>query len=154
MENSIKSFLKNFPFLNIFMMSNGNIIAEDTEFTGDLICQHSVTIHGKVKGSIQSEKTVIVRTTANIEGNIKAAKVIIQGKVNGDVFAKSKIAIQENATVTGRLDAPAIDTDKNASVQTERIDKQETIEEPIVIDPEITGIIATSRPKVNSKTWF
>ena len=88
-----------------------------TQLSGELRCENTIRIDGRVKGEIRCEKTVIVGQAASIEAAIQADTVVISGEVKGDISAKRKITLESTARVTGDLATPGIVIEEGAKLE-------------------------------------
>lgn len=89
-------------------MSNGsskNILSSDVEIKGNLKFSNELTFEGKIDGEIQTEGTLNLGDSANVNGNITAQTVIVRGKVNGNITAKEKVEIKTKAELFGDIRA-------------------------------------------------
>jgi cytoskeletal protein CcmA (bactofilin family) len=88
-----------------------------TQLSGELRCEETIRIDGRVKGEIRCEKTVIVGQAARVEATIQADSVAISGEVKGDITAKRKITLESTARVTGDLATPGIVIEEGAKLE-------------------------------------
>ncbi|MGL4344355.1 MAG: bactofilin family protein [Cellulosilyticaceae bacterium] len=84
------------------------LIAMDVELTGDLVCEKSIRIEGKIKGNISSKGKVIIGEKALIEGNIHAKSIVVYGKIEGNVEVQDSLEIMETGELYGELIAPKL----------------------------------------------
>ena len=90
------------------------ILGKGSTFEGKLTFEGTVRIDGRFAGEIQTNGTLIVGESAQVEANIQAAKVIIEGEVRGDVSAGESLAIQSPAKVRGNLSTPSLNIESGA----------------------------------------
>jgi len=83
-------------------------LGPDTAFEGKLSFQGGVRIDGRFKGEIQTEGSLIVGQSGEIEADIKASRVLIGGAVRGDIVAEEKIEILCPAKVFGNIEASIV----------------------------------------------
>jgi cytoskeletal protein CcmA (bactofilin family) len=76
------------------------VIEPDITFTGNIRFAKPFMIRGKVKGNIDASSDLVVDSSAVVEADIKADRVLIKGKVKGNVAAKKMVFV----TATGSLD--------------------------------------------------
>jgi len=85
------------------------ILGHESSFEGNLVFHGGrVRIDGKFKGEINTDSTLIVGDSAQIEGILKVGTVIITGDVNGDIIAKTSVAIEAPAKVRGKIVTPEL----------------------------------------------
>ena len=90
------------------------ILGKGSSFEGKLTFEGTVRIDGRFSGEIQTEGTLIVGETADVQANIRASTVIVQGKVSGDVSATESLSIQSPAKVRGNLVTPNLMIEKGS----------------------------------------
>jgi cytoskeletal protein CcmA (bactofilin family) len=82
------------------------ILGKGSRFEGKLTFEGTVRIDGRFSGEIQTEGTLIIGDSAEVEANIFACTVVVMGKVQGDILASESLKIQAPAKVTGNLSTP------------------------------------------------
>jgi len=80
-----------------------NVLSSDVEIKGNLKFTGELTFEGKLDGDIQTEGTLNLGDTAQVNGNISAQTVVVRGKVNGNINAKEKIEIKSKAELFGDI---------------------------------------------------
>ena len=76
---------------------------------GELTSNEDVTVDGRVDGQlIVRDALLIVGERAQIQANIRGARIVIRGLVSGAVSASDRIELTPTATVTGSLSANRI----------------------------------------------
>lgn len=84
------------------------IIGKSFIIDGEVSSSDQLVIQGTVKGTIQSDESVVVDSGAIVEAQIKSPEVEISGRLIGNVLASSKVELKENSHVVGNLKAPSI----------------------------------------------
>ena len=82
------------------------ILGKGSRFEGKLTFEGTVRIDGRFSGEIQTEGTLIIGDSADVQANIFASTVVVKGTVKGDVVASESLKIQAPAKVTGNLATP------------------------------------------------
>jgi cytoskeletal protein CcmA (bactofilin family) len=82
------------------------ILGKGSWFEGKLTFEGTVRIDGRFSGEIQTDGTLIIGESAEVQANIRASTVVVQGKIQGDVTASESLAIQAPAKVMGNLSTP------------------------------------------------
>ena len=90
------------------------ILGKGSSFEGKLTFEGTVRIDGRFSGEIQTEGTLIVGESAEVQANIRASTVLIKGDVRGDVTAKESLTIQAPAKVHGNLATPNLMIEKGS----------------------------------------
>ncbi len=80
------------------------IIPRGTNVTGRIIGNDSVHLDGYYQGDIKVNNIVILGTTGELYGDIKAQRVIINGHFQGDIIADS-VEILEKGKCEGKIQA-------------------------------------------------
>ena len=81
-----------------------SLIAAGAELNGDLQFHGAVQVDGRVCGNLQaSEGMVRVSAEGQVEGEIRAPRVVINGEVIGDVYASEHLELGSRARVCGTL---------------------------------------------------
>ena len=93
------------------------VIGAGTEFVGDLTTKDTTRIDGVIRGNIQSEGTVIIVTSGQVEGNINAVEVSIAGMIKGDMTAQNRIEILSSAHIEGNITTKSLCIDEHAVFQ-------------------------------------
>src|SRR5262245_22247131 len=81
------------------MVAPSTSVDASSELEGRLRSKQTVRIDGRVKGEVESEKTVLVGESAKVFASIAADEVQIAGVVEGDIAARRKITLQRTAIV-------------------------------------------------------
>ncbi|CAN5200538.1 polymer-forming cytoskeletal protein [soil metagenome] len=79
------------------------IVGAHVELTGSLHNQGSIQIHGRIKGDIVSNASVMVGETAIVTGPITAKFVEVAGQVIGSINAEQHIELQGKSIVKGDI---------------------------------------------------
>lgn len=79
------------------------IIGSETVFEGTVTTKSPMRVDGVVKGDIDSVNTVIVGSTGEINGTVKANDLYIAGTVNGDVEVSGKTEFVSGGYLHGNL---------------------------------------------------
>lgn len=90
------------------------ILGKGSWFEGKLTFEGTVRIDGRFSGEIQTEGTLIIGESAEVQANIRASAVVVKGKVEGDVSASESLTIQSPARVTGNLATPNLMIEKGS----------------------------------------
>ena len=75
---------------------------------GDLTCNSSIRIDGKVTGNIITQKLIIVGEKAEIKGDLNSKNVIVFGKLEGNVIA-GEVQIKKSGIINGDISVQAIE---------------------------------------------
>lgn len=103
------------------------ILGKGSKFDGKLTFEGTVRIDGRFSGEIQTDGTLIIGESAEVEANIRAATVFVQGRVRGDVSASESLSIQAPARVQGNLVTPNLMIEKGSFFEGHCTMSQESI---------------------------
>ena len=96
------------------------LISKDSEIIGDINFSGDLEIQGKVKGNIiaksDSNATVRVVEGGQVNGEIRAPKIIVNGDVSGDVHCSEHVELAAQAKVEGNVNYNLIEMVKGAQV--------------------------------------
>ncbi len=93
-----------------------NIISEGTQIEGEVTFDHSIRIHGTLKGNVKAKEgsSLILGESAVVEGDIQADTIFINGYVKGNIQALTKIQISGTGRVIGNVCAPTVNIEFGA----------------------------------------
>lgn len=94
-----------------------SVIGPGMEIVGDIKCDGTVRVEGKVKGSIKATKSVVVGKGGTITGDIETQDVVVAGTVDGTVSGASRVELQETCRVQGDIRSRRIKLDEGGRVE-------------------------------------
>lgn len=94
-----------------------SILAAGTRVVGAMVSNGTIKIEGKVEGSVQAERRVVVGSTGCVEGDIDTHEATIGGRVKGSVLARSKAIMLSEGVLDGNVTAPVIRIDEGARIE-------------------------------------
>ena len=97
----------------------GNLTAfidQGSEFEGKLCFKDTVRIDGTFRGEIESENTLIVGETGQIQATICSTCVVISGHVDGDILSSEQVVLHKTATVDGDITTPSLVMEEGATL--------------------------------------
>jgi cytoskeletal protein CcmA (bactofilin family) len=84
-------------------------IGTTIRINGELTCDEPLRIDGRVTGNILlREAELTVGKAAQVDADVRSARVLVLGTVNGNVAATERIELGESANVTGSLSADRV----------------------------------------------
>lgn len=98
-----------------FMEDSSTQIGQSVTIRGNISGDESLTVYGRIEGSIQLEETLHIAQSGIVKADIKVQHVIISGVVVGNVEASDTIELLEDARVVGDLQSPRIQITDGAS---------------------------------------
>ncbi|MDH3732625.1 MAG: polymer-forming cytoskeletal protein [Gemmatimonadota bacterium] len=94
-----------------------SVIGPGMEIVGDIKCDGTVRIEGKVKGAIRATKSVVVGQGGQVSGDIETQDVVVAGTVDGTVAGASRVELQETCKVQGDIRSRRIKLDEGGRVE-------------------------------------
>lgn len=96
------------------------LIGQKAMFKGDLEFTGGLRVDGHIKGNViarnDSNSTVVVSESGEIEGNITVPHVIINGTVNGNIKSGGRVELQSKAKISGDVHYKAVEMELGASI--------------------------------------
>jgi cytoskeletal protein CcmA (bactofilin family) len=80
-----------------------NILNAGTKIQGDLSSEGDLRIDGNLKGNIDVKAKLVLGTSANVEGYIKAINCDVSGIVIGNIFVSELLTIKASAKIMGDI---------------------------------------------------
>jgi len=96
-----------------------NMISEGTTLEGTLKTKSDIRVAGTVDGEANAKGKVIVASTGNIQGNIKAADADIAGKVDGEIKVADKLVLRKSALIEGNIYTQTLLVEEGAQINGE-----------------------------------
>ncbi len=84
------------------------MIGPQTKITGEISGDEDVEIAGRLEGTINLGKTVLIAQGARVDAKVHAKTVIIAGQVKGDVSADERVELLPSASLEGNIKGPKI----------------------------------------------
>ena len=82
------------------------ILAEDVEFTGELIFERSLLVKGRINGKITVSGTLYVDEHASVSARVEVERLRCKGTIKGDVLVRSGVELYSTADVAGDVATP------------------------------------------------
>lgn len=94
------------------------VIGENTRFEGNIFCDGSVRIDGKVEGDINSSGgDVLIGTKAHVKGNIIANNLQLSGTIEGNIQVAGMLRISSTGRLYGDIQVRNFVSDEGAIFQ-------------------------------------
>jgi cytoskeletal protein CcmA (bactofilin family) len=79
------------------------------ELNGEIRFKDMLRVNGHIAGKVTSEKgTLIVDSSALVDGDIDAGVVVVSGVVNGDVIGRERVELGPAGVINGNISTRAI----------------------------------------------
>ncbi|WP_419165929.1 bactofilin family protein [Candidatus Palauibacter sp.] len=92
------------------------MIAPGMTVLGDIRCEGTVRVEGKVEGSVQASKSVVVGKKGQVVGDIETQDVVVAGSVQGTVMGASRVELQETCHIDGDIRSRRIKLDEGGQI--------------------------------------
>ena len=95
--------VKDTDFFDLEEDAFDTIMGDDISFTGNIKMKKTFMIRGKVNGNIESESDLVVDTSAIVNADIKADRVLVRGVVKGNVVGSKLIFVTSTGSIDGDI---------------------------------------------------
>ena len=89
-------------------------LGSDALFKGTLSFEGTVRIDGKFEGTVQTNDTLVIGETGDMQADIDVGILVCKGKLKGTVVASKKIEMHPASKIIGNLQTPALDIELGA----------------------------------------
>lgn len=93
---------------------DGSTLGERVHVNGTIVCEESLSILGKVEGTIHARQDLTIVKGADVRAVIHGRKVNVQGTVTGDVHATEVVVLGPSASLTGNIRTPSLQIQEGA----------------------------------------
>lgn len=80
-----------------------SIVAPGMKITGDCETEGTLRVEGRVEGSIEAGKAVVIGEDGMVVGDIVTQDVVVAGRVRGSITAESRVELQATCHVEGDI---------------------------------------------------
>jgi len=88
--------------------SSLSIIAAGTSIDGDIETEGVIRVEGRVEGSINAGRQVLIGRQGEVRGDITTREAVVGGKVEGTISATERLEVQSTSVITGDINTRAI----------------------------------------------
>lgn len=96
------------------------LIGQKAVFKGDLEFSGGLRVDGQIKGNViardESNSTVVVSESGEVEGNITVPHVVVNGTINGNIKSGGRVELQSKARINGDVHYKAVEMELGASI--------------------------------------
>ena len=89
-------------------------LGSDALFKGTLSFEGTVRIDGKFEGTVQTNDTLVIGETGDMQADIDVGILVCKGKLKGTVLAAKKIEMHPASKITGNVKTPAVSIELGA----------------------------------------
>ena len=83
--------------------SNQNVIAQGTQFVGDLTSEGGFRIDGKVEGNVKTPGKIVVGKSGFIKGTLEGTDAYFEGKFSGKLLLSGTLTLKDSAHIEGEV---------------------------------------------------
>ncbi|WP_420449444.1 bactofilin family protein [Candidatus Palauibacter sp.] len=94
-----------------------SVVAPGMTILGDVMCDGTVRVEGKIEGSIKATKSVVVGKDGRITGDIETQDVVVAGTVVGTVVGASRVELQETCRIEGDIRSRCVKLDEGGQIE-------------------------------------
>ena len=84
------------------------VIAPSVRVEGDFVSEGNVRIEGEVKGSISTERDLIVGENAKITAGVQARNAVIAGELHGNLRVFDRLELASTARIFGDIQSKVL----------------------------------------------
>ena len=89
-------------------------LGSDALFKGTLSFEGTVRIDGKFEGKVNTNDTLVIGETGDMQADVRVGTLVCKGKLNGTVEASKKIEMHPASKITGDIQTPALSIELGA----------------------------------------
>ena len=94
-----------------------SVVAPGMTILGDVKCDGTVRVEGKIEGSIKATKSVVVGKGGRITGDIETQDVVVAGTVVGTVVGASRVELQETCKIEGDIRSRRVKLEEGGQIE-------------------------------------
>lgn len=80
-----------------------SIIGPGMKVEGDCSTEGTIRVEGRVEGSVQADKAVVVGSDGIVVGDVRTQDAVVAGRVEGSIVAESRLELQAGSRVQGDI---------------------------------------------------
>jgi cytoskeletal protein CcmA (bactofilin family) len=80
-----------------------NMVANTTEFNGDLVTDSDIKFDGKLEGKLITKNKLVLGKEGKIKGEVRCKSAVISGQIEGKIFVEEIIKLEASAQIDGEL---------------------------------------------------
>ena len=89
-------------------------LGSDALFKGTLDFEGTVRIDGKFEGTVNTNDTLVIGETGDIQAEVEVGTLVCKGKLKGNVVASKQIEMHAASRITGNVRTPALNIELGA----------------------------------------
>lgn len=87
---------------------NVSVIGPTLVFKGQLSADEDLVIEGRIEGTIDHQKHLVIGKQGRVKADIHASSVIVEGQLVGDIYSKGVVSLASGADVQGNINCGRI----------------------------------------------
>jgi cytoskeletal protein CcmA (bactofilin family) len=93
------------------------VLGPDAVFKGAVRFDKTLTVRGRVEGSISTQGRLHVAPEGKVDASIDAAQLVIEGSVRGDLVVAQKLELKPTARYEGSITAGKLSVESGAAIE-------------------------------------
>lgn len=93
-----------------------SVVGPGMEVVGEVKCDGTIRIEGRVEGSIDASKSVVIGREGNVAGDITTREIVVAGSVAGTITGEARVELQDTCQIEGNVHSPCIKLDEGGKV--------------------------------------
>ncbi|MBW2699799.1 MAG: polymer-forming cytoskeletal protein [Deltaproteobacteria bacterium] len=90
------------------MTDSNTVVGESILIKGNLEGDEDLTVQGRIEGSINLNKTLIIEPSGVVKAEVMVANAVISGIMVGNISASDSVELTESGRMVGDIQAPRI----------------------------------------------
>lgn len=84
------------------------LLSKGAFFEGELRFKGSARLAGRLKGFVKAEGSLIIESSARVEGDLELDHLILHGEFSGKVKARKSVLMEPPARFSGEVSSPSL----------------------------------------------
>lgn len=93
-----------------------SVVGSGMKVTGDCVTDGTLRVEGRVEGTIQAAKAVVVGEGGVVAGDIKTQDAVVAGTVQGSIAAESRVELQSTCRIEGDIRSRRVKLEEGGQV--------------------------------------
>jgi len=140
------------------MADTSTIVGQTMLIKGNLEGDEDLTVQGRIEGSINLTKTLIIEPNGVVKADVSVANAVVSGVMVGNLTASDSLEITESGRMVGDIRAPRVIIVEGASVRGKvdmgdlEMPRPASDRKPVYTPKPMARPSAPSKPKPTVKT--
>lgn len=93
-----------------------SVVGSGMKVTGDCVTDGTLRVEGRVEGTIQAAKAVVVGEGGVVAGDIRTQDAVVAGTVKGSIAAESRVELQSTCRIEGDIRSRRVKLEEGGQV--------------------------------------